>query len=72
MNDKGTPHGLSAADLAGPLDALVDSRLGMTAQLSGTETILFVEDESFVREVTTEVLRSVGYIVLTAKNGAEA
>jgi two-component system cell cycle sensor histidine kinase/response regulator CckA len=36
------------------------------------ETILFVEDEAFVRDVTCEVLRSAGYRVLTAKNAVEA
>jgi DNA-binding NtrC family response regulator len=40
--------------------------------LAAGETILFVEDEAFVREVTGEVLRSAGYQVLTAKDAAEA
>ena len=40
--------------------------------LGGAETILFVEDEAFVRDVTCEVLQSAGYRVLTAKNAAEA
>lgn len=46
---------------------------GMDLETSGAaETILFVEDEAFVREVTCEVLRSAGYRVLTAKNAVEA
>ena len=40
--------------------------------LARRETILLVEDETFVREVASEVLRSAGYRVLTAKNAAEA
>jgi len=40
--------------------------------LGGAPTILYVEDETFVREVTCEVLRSAGYNVLTAKNAVEA
>lgn len=35
-------------------------------------TILLVEDEAFVREVTREILESAGYRVLTAKVAAEA
>jgi two-component system, cell cycle sensor histidine kinase and response regulator CckA len=35
-------------------------------------TILLVEDEAFVREVTGEVLRSAGYQVLAASSAAEA
>lgn len=42
------------------------------ATLDGVETILFVEDEAFVRDVTCEVLQSAGYRVLTAKNAPEA
>jgi two-component system cell cycle sensor histidine kinase/response regulator CckA len=41
-------------------------------RLARAETILLVEDETFVREVTAEVLRSAGYEVLTAKNAADA
>jgi two-component system cell cycle sensor histidine kinase/response regulator CckA len=36
------------------------------------ETILLVEDEAFVREVTSEVLRCAGYQVLTASSAVEA
>ena len=36
------------------------------------QTILLVEDEAFVRDVTSEVLESAGYRVLTAKNSIEA
>jgi two-component system cell cycle sensor histidine kinase/response regulator CckA len=36
------------------------------------ETILFVEDEAFVRNVTSEVLCSAGYTVLSCGNAAEA
>ena len=39
--------------------------------LRGTETILFVEDQIFVREVTGKILRSAGYSVLMAKSAEE-
>jgi len=38
----------------------------------GGETILLVEDQAFVREVTAEVLRSAGYRVRTAENATDA
>ena len=42
------------------------------AELTRPETILLVEDEAFVREVTVEVLKSAGYSVLIAENATEA
>ena len=40
--------------------------------LGEPQTILVVEDEVFVREAASEVLRSAGYRVLAAKDAAEA
>jgi CheY-like chemotaxis protein len=42
------------------------------APWGGPETILLVEDESFVRNVTAEVLESAGYRLVIARSGAEA
>ena len=38
----------------------------------GSETVLLVEDERVVREVTATVLRSQGYMVIEAGEGVEA
>jgi len=46
--------------------------LAAAEELPGAETILLVEDEAFVRDVASEVLRSAGYEVLTAGNAVEA
>ncbi|MBW1896298.1 MAG: response regulator, partial [Deltaproteobacteria bacterium] len=42
------------------------------ATMEGTETVLLADDEEDVREVSKELLESVGYRVLTAKDGKEA
>jgi PAS domain S-box-containing protein len=38
----------------------------------GSETVLVVDDETFVTEVTGKMLKRLGYQVLTAANGADA
>jgi two-component system, cell cycle sensor histidine kinase and response regulator CckA len=42
------------------------------AALCGTETILLVEDQEHLRELLVNVLRTKGYKVLSASNGADA
>jgi two-component system, cell cycle sensor histidine kinase and response regulator CckA len=47
--------------------------IGIGAGMSPVlETVLLVEDENFVREVTSEILQSAGYRVLRTRNAAEA
>ncbi len=49
------------------LDARPDAQ-----SVQGHETILLAEDETMIAEVTTEMLRSLGYEVLNASTGEEA
>ena len=61
----GHPASLSAAQMAERSNHLAGG-------LAGVETILVVEDQAFVRDVTCEVLRSAGYSVLEARHSTEA
>jgi PAS domain S-box-containing protein len=49
-----------------------DGRVDRLNALVGTETILVVEDEEALREVTRRILTSNGYTVVTAASGARA
>jgi PAS domain S-box-containing protein len=40
--------------------------------ITGTETVLFVDDEEAIREVGEELLQAMGYSVLLARDGKEA
>lgn len=67
------PGGAESATVATGVVGYGSNVIGLDSrELTGSETILLVEDEAFVREVTVEVLKSAGYAVLIAKNAAEA
>ena len=56
----------SKQPVANPLDGVTEQHQ------SGGETILVVEDEKAVRDLTVRMLRHLGYQILTASSGAEA
>ncbi|HYM74772.1 MAG TPA: response regulator [Candidatus Dormibacteraeota bacterium] len=60
------------SELAMDRDGATSIRIFGKVDQSYPVTILFVEDEAFVREVTREILESEGYRVLTAGSAAEA
>ena len=59
-----------------PLTEEVDRFLNETVEkvdiIRGTETILLVDDENFVRDLGQEMLQQAGYKVFTAQTGKEA
>jgi two-component system cell cycle sensor histidine kinase/response regulator CckA len=48
------------------------ARTAPQEEATGSEVVLFVEDETNIREPAKEVLESRGYTVLSASDGAEA
>jgi hypothetical protein len=50
----------------------LEANSGRDESPTGIETVLLVEDEEMVRDMTQEILRMGGYQVLEAKHGAEA
>ena len=56
------------------LEALSDASAADSAptKRSGGETILVVEDEKAVRDLTVRILQQLGYTILTASSGADA
>jgi two-component system, cell cycle sensor histidine kinase and response regulator CckA len=68
---QGTTFSIDLPAVAEPVEAAPE-RAEYAALPHGTETILLVEDETSVRAFTERVLRSLGYTVLTAPDGAQA
>jgi two-component system, cell cycle sensor histidine kinase and response regulator CckA len=69
--DKGTTFKLYFPRVANPASDVVGSGAGAPA-MEGAETILVVEDEQGVRDLTAKMLKRLGYTVLVAANGHEA
>ncbi|MEO7909994.1 MAG: ATP-binding protein [Roseiflexaceae bacterium] len=68
---QGTTFKMYLPHVDGVSAALPTPRL-VQAHSRGKETVLVVEDETAVRDLVTRVLRTQGYLVLEASNGAEA
>jgi CheY-like chemotaxis protein len=58
--------------IASPVAGETDSRQAAANVLDGNETILVVEDNTALRSLTERILRTHGYTVLGAANGAQA
>jgi len=68
--DRGTTFRIYLPEYTGPLPELPPP--SAPASPRGAETILIVEDEPAVRRMASRALRSQGYAILEAANGAEA
>lgn len=68
LEEEPVNHAQSSTETVPEPAAIIDR----AAALRSRETILLVEDEQFLREVTCEILESAGYRVLKTGNAAEA
>lgn len=68
---RGTDFMVFLPALAGPAAETVEER-SLLENLSGCETVLVVDDESEIREITVELLERFGYQVIPAASGEEA
>ncbi|MDX6694372.1 MAG: hypothetical protein QOF02_1975 [Blastocatellia bacterium] len=68
---RGTTFKIYLPCVDSPAEEFKTSPAETKAQL-GTETVLLVEDEEMVREMTREILQESGYRVIEAKHGHEA
>jgi signal transduction histidine kinase/ActR/RegA family two-component response regulator len=69
---KGTTFEIYLPQVSGKAASSSDTEPRLTPIPRGTETVLVVEDESDVRDLTCEFLKVSGYSVLGASNGLEA
>jgi signal transduction histidine kinase/CheY-like chemotaxis protein len=69
---KGTTFEIYLPQVSGKASASSDTEPRLTPIPRGSETILVVEDEGDVRDLTCEFLKVSGYTVLGASNGLEA
>ena len=69
---KGTTFEIYLPQVSGKAAPTSDTESRLTPLPRGSETILVVEDEADVRDLTCEFLRVSGYSVLGAPNGLEA
>jgi two-component system cell cycle sensor histidine kinase/response regulator CckA len=68
---QGTTFKLYFPSVSEPLSEITAPDASL-ARRSGGETILVVEDETAVRELTVRILKQLGYTILMASSGAEA
>lgn len=67
--DKGTTFKLYLPRVQQQADSLIEPRT-TPIEITGTETILLVEDDEMLRDLTKNILQAAGFKVLDAGNGA--